>query len=867
MSTAPRLPDDPGRPPGDRQLDRFVSEAFGAALDAPAMREGFAESLAESLDAEFAKLSPSELSATKLAALNGVANRGGRNGHDYLSETESSAANQAPASSGRRWARVFAAMAASILIAVMLAGAQPSYSWASMIEAMNQQPWVHTVATSNGAVRLRRWLAVDKGVEASEGGGRALLVVRGGVDPTRLTFTTGADRVIREPAEKKLSSSDWQTLLPGLLTAGPDNEELNAPAAIIPSESWRRVRGEDGRRLIELTVSLLIEGRSQTWVLLIDPETKLPLTARRDDADADDKEDKADEVDFSYPSDGPETISELGVPESAQVVSISALESPSPIASDKPAGDKPAGDKPTRLVPADPEPIGDPLPDAELTARVDQLLSQHWQAIGVSPALPASDEEFLRRVYLDLTGRIPTVGEARVFLEDQRAGPEATTAELRAKLVDQLLASRDHATHLAAVWRKNLIPASVDLAPYGGPERLDQWLADRFQDNLPYNQLAAELLLAEGRISESGPLLFYAALKLNPEEIAAQSSRVFLGMRLECAQCHDHPFDARLAQEDFWGFAALFAQISRPRGMMDVTSPVLRVYDNNRGEVTLPDTDTVVEPRLPLSDKPVLAGDAAPSRREQFVNWLVDPHNDRFAQATVNRVWAHLFGRGLVDPVDDIREENPAVSPELLDLLGKDFARSGYDLRRLLRQVVLSDAYQLSSASETDDAAAAQAFARMNLKSFTAEQLYDCIAVSTRGAAFAGGMADGAGLVRIGDASRAGFVQLFDAPGGSPLDYHAGIPQALTMMHGGLVHSATDLATSGLLKSLSAPFFNDQQRIETLFLATLSRRPSEVEMQEMSGHIALAKDNGDRQQRLGDVLWALLNTAEFTLNH
>ena len=153
---------------------------------------------------------------------------------------------------------------------------------------------------------------------------------------------------------------------------------------------------------------------------------------------------------------------------------------------------------------------------------------------------------------------------------------QADAATRREDLVDRLLTSRDHATHLASVWRKLLLPDGVDTRTYGGTEKLDQWLADRFEQNVAYDQLVSELLLAEGRVSDSGPILFYAALKLNPEEIAAKTARTFLGMRMECAQCHDHFFDDSITQEDFWGFAAHFAQISRPKGKMEMTSSVLR---------------------------------------------------------------------------------------------------------------------------------------------------------------------------------------------------------------------------------------------------------------------------------------------------
>ena len=245
-----------------------------------------------------------------------------------------------------------------------------------------------------------------------------------------------------------------------------------------------------------------------------------------------------------------------------------------------------------------------------MSQRIDEQLAALWLAQGIHPVGPSSDAEFMRRVYLDLTGRIPTVSEVHEFLDDQ-------SPDRREQLVDRLLAHRDHATHLAAVWRQILIPDDVDLSRYGGAAKFEEWLAERFAANVPYDQIVRELLLAEGRVSESGPLLFYAALRLNPEELAARTSRAFLGVRMECAQCHNHPFDEAISQHDFWSFAAFFARISRPRGKMEMTSPVLAVRDNRQGDVMIPESDEVVPPRLPktAADLEDDAGRAVAARR------------------------------------------------------------------------------------------------------------------------------------------------------------------------------------------------------------------------------------------------------------
>jgi hypothetical protein len=533
----------------------------------------------------------------------------------------------------------------------------------------------------------------------------------------------------------------------------------------------------------------------------------------------------------------------------------------SPVVAEPTAEEKPTADEPRPPVAIAPawEPFAAPLAADELSQRVDDELAALWQSNGIRPVGPSSDSEFMRRVYLDLTGRIPSVFEAQEFLED--ASPDR-----RERLVDRLLTHRDHATHLATVWREILLPREVDLSRVGGAVKFEEWLAGRFAKNVSYNQIVEELLLAEGRVAESGPLLFYAALKLNPEELAARTSRAFLGVRMECAQCHDSHIDD-MSQHDFWSFAAFFARISRPRGKMEMTSPVLAVRDNQQGDVTIPETDEVVPPRLPLSAVEVQDTPDGPSRRRRLVDWLTARNNGQFARATVNRVWAHLFGRGLVEPVDDMRPANPPIAPDVLETLARDFAASNFDLRRLQRALVLTKAYQLSSRSDENDPSRGLYFAQMNIKSFTAEQLYDCIAVATRQETRVAGPLDQAGLLRFSDMTRQGFIEQFRAPAGQATDYHAGIPQALTLMHGGLVHSATDVATSGLLKSLAAPFLTDEQRLDAMFLSTLSRYPSDSEREVMMQQVAAAATEAERQLALGDILWALLNSAEFTLNH
>jgi hypothetical protein len=488
-------------------------------------------------------------------------------------------------------------------------------------------------------------------------------------------------------------------------------------------------------------------------------------------------------------------------------------------------------------------------------AEIDVLLSQLWQQQGVVSAGPAADEELLRRVFLDLSGRTPSVMEVRNYLAD-------TSPDRYEALVDRLLSSRDHATHLATVWRTALLPEGVDLTRFGGIPAFDAWLSEQFGKNIPYDQLARTLLLAEGRLSRSGPLLFYSALKLDADQLAGRTARVFLGLRLDCAQCHDDPFEP-WTQKDFWSFAAFFARISRPQAALESVSTVMQVRDVDRGEVKMPDSDVPVMPKFldgsNLDDSPQAA-----ARRAQLAQWLASPDNPYFARAAVNRVWAHLFGRGIVDPVDGFGKRHPSRSDELLDLLAGRFIASGFDLRDTLRAVVLSRPYRLASGAEHEDPKRREWFAQMNVKMLTPEQVYDCISVASM---LTDAQQESFAIVRMGNSGRDEFLRQFQTLAGRPTEYQGGIPQALTLMNGSLISGATGLASSGLLKSLDAPFFTDDQRIEVLYLATLSRRPSADEWKLLREYVADREAGISVQEPLADILWGLLNSAEFMMNH
>lgn len=839
----------------DADLERLLSDAY----DAPPVPRSLLKRIDRAVEAEWGR-SP-QLAVSRTAHMAGAF------------------------SHSARWikpAPVVAAVVLMIAFVFLLSRDARAFAWASVVEALAKQG----VVAIDGPDETR-WLSLAEGTigERTADSFRLLDLRRRVV----LERRQNAAEIHRRKLEIPASAADPNRLVLGfLLGAGASEDEWNRFAgARIIDERWERVR-DGGRDRVVLYAEFVTAAAERLQIeLTLDPETHLPTgcEAGRETA----------AVALTYPPVDAGELRERELPAGLPVVDGPAGGDASVdvAASDGPPADATAENQTERRPQSnvrvnasgveeqanaaenrDEEPeqssllgaaskwkpvdVVDRSP-AEVVQRVDGLLADLWKQNEVEPAPPAEGSELLRRVYLDLAGRTPSVNEVRAYLSNK-------SGRRYEELVDRLLASPDHASHLATVWRTFLIPEGVDLAAFGGIEAFDQWLAERFASNDSYDEVVRSLLLAEGRLSRSGPLLFYSAVKLNPDQLAARTARVFLGMRLECAQCHDHPFEP-WTQQDFWSYAAFFAQISRPQGELENVSTVMRVRDVDRGEVTLPETDTVVPPRFldgaSLKNRKLQSA----SRRQNLARWLTSGENPYFARATANRVWGHMFGKGIVDPVDDFGVQNTPISPELLDLLAGHFINTGFDLRQLFRVVALSRAYRLSSGAPTFDERRTEWFAQMHLKTLTAEQVYDCITIATLLNGPGAGNPNGVTLARFGNADREAFLRQFRTPAGQRTEYLGGIPQALTLMNGTLIENATGLSSSGLLKSLEAPFFTNEQRIEILYLATLSRPPRFSEWQLLKTYIPEEAAGAELQEGLADILWALLNSAEFTMNH
>jgi hypothetical protein len=483
-----------------------------------------------------------------------------------------------------------------------------------------------------------------------------------------------------------------------------------------------------------------------------------------------------------------------------------------------------------------------------LTALIDQHLAARWAAAGVQPAPRSEDAEFIRRLYLDLAGRIPSIIEVRDFLDDLRPDKRRLWAE-------RLLVEDSYAHHFANVWRAWLLPRSDNQQLSYLVPGFEKWLRQRLKENAGYDRLVRELLTpAPDNRTEPAVSAFYEANERKAENLAASTSRLFLGINLECAQCHNHPF-AAWTRTQFWEYAAFFVG----------ASPIERVI--NRREITIPGTKTTVTARFP--DGTALPGKVGlgPSTAA-LADWMTAAGNPYFARTAVNRVWGYFFGIGLIEPDADAGGQNPPGQPELLDALARAFAAHGYDLKFLIRAITASRAYQLTSAHPPGEAGTDEArlFARMAVRGLSPEQLFDSLAEATEFRELSSPEARVPGDPR--DRSPRGeFLARF---GGQDrrTDIETTVLQALLLMNGRFVADATSLERSKTLATIAdAGSIDMARRVETLYLVALARKPRAEELARLVRYANSGGPSGDPKKALGDIFWALLNSGEFMLNH
>jgi hypothetical protein len=488
---------------------------------------------------------------------------------------------------------------------------------------------------------------------------------------------------------------------------------------------------------------------------------------------------------------------------------------------------------------------------AALAGLIDRHIQARLDVEGVQRVQNADDAEFLRRVFLDLHGVVPSAKTAAAFLD-------TTDPEERAHLIEELLDSPRFGEHLGDVWRGRLISPLVN-EQRAQSERFADWLAHRFNHNDGWDRIVYDLLTAAGKIEEN-PAVTYLIEGRNPLSVADLtdlSSRYFLGVRLNCVQCHDHPF-VDWKQQDYWGMAAFFAQIQTP-GRPKMVYRVGVQDDPQMTLASLRDGDMIdgFQMRPPTflgGGEFKAAGDE--THRAALARWITSPENPYFARAAVNRMWCHFFGRGIVNPVDDMHAANPPSHPELLELLSRRFAESGFDLKFLCRAIVSSRTYQQTSRPGDQPDAEARLFGRMSVKVLSAEQLYDSL-VTILGTP---GKAPGIDA-RLG--ARYEFCQFFAAEGNpDPTRYERGIPHLLRLMNSPQFAGRN---LDALVARVAVAGRSSDEVTEELFLTILARRPTPAERQ-------IARDEArDREASPNaayrELAWALLMSSEFSLNH
>jgi len=502
---------------------------------------------------------------------------------------------------------------------------------------------------------------------------------------------------------------------------------------------------------------------------------------------------------------------------------------------------------------------------AKIAALIDTHLERAWKADGTQPAPAADDADYLRRVSLDVIGRSPRVAEVRAFLAD----PSPTK---RAELVAKLVKMPAHAGHFAAQTRVEWLPGTLtdQRTMYLGRE-FERWLRTEYARNTPADAVARKLLTASVAIGQRGRAqnydddtgrdgerfrlsAFYQSNDGAPETIASTVSRAFLGVKVECAQCHDHPF-AAYRREQFWQFAAFFGEFTplSPTSPSFV-GPLLPQSDFN--QIGIPNTTKSVT--AAFFDGTAPAWTATKSPREELAAWMTARDNPYFGRNAANRLWAQFFGVGLIDPIDEPGPDNPPSHPELLDALATAYADCGFDTRVMVRGLAGSRAYGLSSRQTHASQADPLRHARMSVRGLTGPQIFASFQAAT-------GAKD---RTENGEeVGRMTFVSLFGQAVGKPTETQTSMLQSLMMMNGRPVAQQTGVKDSVTLAAVAAsPFLATEARVETLFLAALGRFPTPDERERHASAVDRAGKPDAKDAALGDLFWALLNSPEFLFN-
>jgi hypothetical protein len=489
---------------------------------------------------------------------------------------------------------------------------------------------------------------------------------------------------------------------------------------------------------------------------------------------------------------------------------------------------------------------------------VDKAVFDKLVALGVPPSPVCDDSTFLRRSAIDICGRMPTPEETQTFLSD-------SDPNKRAKWIDSLLASTAYADFFANKWNAILRNKGGAQNSIRGNYSFHAWIRDSFYENKPYDQFVRDVLAASGELGQNPPVVWYKQVKQINEQVE-DCAQLFLGLRIQCARCHHHPFE-KWSQRDYYGLSAFFARVGRKPGMQANEE---RIY-HKRGLATAqnPKTGENLKPTGLGAEPLELSPEDDP--RQALVDWMSSPDNPFFAKALVNRYWKHFFSRGIVDPEDDMRVTNPASNPELLDGLSQHFIKSGFDIKDLIRTICNSQVYQLSSEPNDYNRNDKQNFSRYSPQRLNAEVLLDSINVVTNSTTGFSNLPGGTLAVQLptGDGNSY-FLTVFGKPQMESAcecerSSEANLAQSLHLLNSSEVQGKLS-AGSGRAAMLAAEKERPEEaKIAELYLWVYSRQPTDDETKVALAHIEKHQDN--KKLAYEDILWALINTKEFLFNH
>jgi len=484
---------------------------------------------------------------------------------------------------------------------------------------------------------------------------------------------------------------------------------------------------------------------------------------------------------------------------------------------------------------------------------IDESMHKKFKKLRINPSDICSDDQFLRRATLDITGVLPTAEEFQAFMSD-------SDPKKRDKLVDELLTRKEFVEIWVMKWAELLQIRTTRQVSYKAMLRYYNWLQARIASNVPMDQMVQELLGSNGGTFANAATNYYQN-ETNTQKVAENVAQVFLGMRIQCTQCHNHPFD-RWTMDDYYSFAAFFSQIGRKRGE-DPREMI--IFNSGGGEVRHPVGNRVMQPKFLGGETPDVKGK---DRRVVMAKWLASSDNPYFARNLANIVWAHFLGQGIVNEVDDVRVSNPAVNPELMDALAGHFTEYKYDFKKLVRDICTSRTYQLSTQTNETNASDTVNFSHGSLRRLRAEVLLDTISQVTDTKNKFSGLPMGARAVQIANGNTSTyFLTAFgrakrESVCACEVKMEPNLSQALHLLNGDTIQSK--IASGKLVERLLAEGKTAPQVIEALYIRCLTRKPTAKELASLAA--VLAEQKNDKQV-LEDVFWALLNSREYVFNH